>query len=60
MSKKPSSQGKGDKRRPKNIDRQTFSDNWDSIFGMKDSDIERLEQLDQKIDKNLDNPPEQG
>lgn len=27
--------GKGDDRRPSNVDEQTFSDNWDRVFGNK-------------------------
>ena len=28
--------GKGDKRRPKKVDDETFADNWERIFGKKD------------------------
>lgn len=60
MSKISTNQsGKGSKRRPLSVNSQTFSNNWDAIFGSKDYDIEELEKLDEKIDKNLDNSPEQ-
>lgn len=49
MSKKPLSQGKGDKRRPSSIDRQQFEQNWDTIFN-KDKKSE-------PVDKTLDKTP---
>lgn len=30
-----SQNGKGDKRRPKSVDYQTWQKNWDKIFGKK-------------------------
>lgn len=31
--------GKGSKPRPFNIDRKTYEDNWDRIFGKKDKEL---------------------
>jgi hypothetical protein len=35
-----SENGKGDKQRPLSIDKETFDNNWDSIFNKKKEDTE--------------------
>ena len=40
--------GKGSKPRPLSVDRKTFEDNWDTIFGKKDP-LQELADMNQQM-----------
>lgn len=40
--------GKGDKRRPQNVDQKTFESNWDRIFSRKQQQQPAQPNLDEK------------
>lgn len=40
--------GKGSKPRPFSVDKQTYSDNWDRIFGKKDKEKKDLDKKEEK------------
>lgn len=49
--------GKGDKQRPMKVDRDTYSSNWDKIFGAKDRDLayESENPLERPIEVHVHN-----
>jgi hypothetical protein len=46
-----SSGGKGDKSRPYSVDRKTFENNWDAIFGDKQKNKEESETIDNETEQ---------
>ena len=45
------SAGKGDKRRPNQVDQKTVDDNWDKIFGKKVKPEKEVESKETEKDK---------